>query len=385
MKTYNITRSALFAIILSTISSQLSTIFAQGSLTPPGAPAAAMKSLDQVEARAPISTVPYIISVSGSYYLTTNVTATVSNAIVIAVSGITLDLNGFTISSTTATPTGNAILINGSLRDITIVNGHIRSGVTNNGSGVFSGSGFRNGIYCPGTSPLSTRISGVSVSGCLGEGMNLTLVAGGSVIVDSCAVQTVGGNGIVASVITRSAAADCGSAAIFGDQVSDCRGESVGAGGSSGVYANTVENCRGLSSSGSGIRGYVAQNSYGSGITGIDAVTSAINCYGIGGSGQGIYTQTANNCYGQSASSQGINAQTANNCYGYSSLNRGISVNVANGCSGSSGGGSYGIFATSIASACYGTSASGTGLNAYIAIGCTGSSVSYTYHYNMPP
>ena len=68
------------------------------------------------------------------------------NAITIAANGVTLDLNGFTISSTAASAAGMAILLNSGLSDITIVNGHIRSGVTNNGSGVYSGSGFGYGI-----------------------------------------------------------------------------------------------------------------------------------------------------------------------------------------------------------------------------------------------
>jgi len=51
-------KNRLFAFLtlalLSTLNPQLSTVFAQGSLTPPGAPAPMMKSLDQIEARTPI-------------------------------------------------------------------------------------------------------------------------------------------------------------------------------------------------------------------------------------------------------------------------------------------------------------------------------------------
>jgi hypothetical protein len=42
-----------------------------------------MKSLDQIEARTPISSAPFTISAPGSYYLTTNLTTAVSNAILI--------------------------------------------------------------------------------------------------------------------------------------------------------------------------------------------------------------------------------------------------------------------------------------------------------------
>src|SRR5208337_66021 len=90
----------------------LRSAFGQGSLTPPpGAPAPTMKSLDQIEARTPIST-PYTITQPGSYYLTTNLNLTEGDAINIETDGVTLDLNGFTISSTSTT-FGTAILLFG--------------------------------------------------------------------------------------------------------------------------------------------------------------------------------------------------------------------------------------------------------------------------------
>src|ERR1017187_8409666 len=116
---------ALALLALSTLNSQLSTVFAQGSLTPPGAPTPTMKSLDQIEARTPISSVPYTISAPGSYYLTGNLAVSSGTAITITASQVTLDLNGFTLSSTEATPTGTGILLEvGGNSDITIRNGH---------------------------------------------------------------------------------------------------------------------------------------------------------------------------------------------------------------------------------------------------------------------
>ena len=49
---------------------------AQGPLTPPGAPAATMKTLGLLEPRTAISNASYTISQPGSYYLTTNLVAT---------------------------------------------------------------------------------------------------------------------------------------------------------------------------------------------------------------------------------------------------------------------------------------------------------------------
>ena len=64
-----------------------------------------MKTLAQIEPRIPISSAPFTISSSGSYYLTMNLTTTESNAIVIAANGKTPDLGGWTISSTVANVT----------------------------------------------------------------------------------------------------------------------------------------------------------------------------------------------------------------------------------------------------------------------------------------
>ena len=48
-------------------------VMGQGSLTPPGAPGETMKSLEQVEPRTPISSLPYTISESGSYYVVSSI------------------------------------------------------------------------------------------------------------------------------------------------------------------------------------------------------------------------------------------------------------------------------------------------------------------------
>src|ERR1700733_5595894 len=91
----------LALLALSILNLQLSNCFAQGSLTPPGAPAPTMLTLSQVEPRTPISTAPYFITLPGSYYLTTNLMiSSGNNAIVIETNNVTIDLNGFTIFGT---------------------------------------------------------------------------------------------------------------------------------------------------------------------------------------------------------------------------------------------------------------------------------------------
>src|ERR1039458_625653 len=190
-----------FALVLlfSTFNFQPSTCFAQGSLTPPGAPAPTMKTLAQIEPRTPISSVPFTITQPGSYYLTKNLAVTSGNAIVISAEDVTLDLNGFTLSSPEASPAGTGILLNGTKRNIAIRNGFIRGNVTVSG-GTYSGSGFAFGIaYLTEPTPANVRVSGVSVSGCLYNGIDIgrgEVGTGDSTTVESCTVRTVGGYGV---------------------------------------------------------------------------------------------------------------------------------------------------------------------------------------------
>ena len=305
--------------------------FPQGSLTPPpGAPAPTMKSLDQIEARTPISSLPFPITSSGSYYLTKNLSVSSGNAITINSGGVTLDLNGFTLSSTTASAAGYGILITSGLRDITILNGHIRGSVTQSG-GNYSGSGFGYGIAFTGTAPANTLIYHVSVSGCLNDGINPG--ASYSTVVESCTVQTVGGAGIVASAVKASSALECGGVGILGNQISDCWGQSVL---TDGIFGTVVQNCFGSSTGGSGVP-----------------------------SKHGIYAFNAQNCYGEAPNatfgdSAGLLATTAQNCYGTCN-NFGIYATVAANCFGKSTGGSgIGIGGCTIAIAC---TISGSGIS----------------------
>jgi hypothetical protein len=342
------------ALLLSTLNPQLSTDFAQGSLTPPGAPVPTMKSLDQIEARTSIATAPFTITQPGSYYLTTNVSVSGGVAITIATNGVMLDLNGFTIFSTAPGGSGTAILLGAdAARNITIQNGFIQGAVTNNGTGVYNGAGFASGVNYASSAPANIRISGLSISGCLQYG--IYLFNGNSTLVESCTVRTVGNYGILASVIRGSSAADCGGTAIAGDDVSDSRGQSVGGTGISaatiynsqgssvsgtGISGNAVLNCYGTSGNGTGISATTAQNSYGfsSSGTALSVGFLAASCYGhTDGSGYGVYAPaTANTCYGFSGSSDGVNAGIAIGCYGFSNTGVGLRASIGNSSYGSS-------------------------------------------------
>ena len=325
-------------LLLTTVSAcfLLHSAFGQGALTPPGAPAPTMKTLTQIEPRTPIATAPFTISIPGSYYLTTNVTVSSGNAITIAANGVTLDLNGFTISSTAASAAGYGIYLN-SCRNVTISNGHIQGGVTNSGSAVFTGSGFDTGISFSGITP-NVLISKVSISGCLSYGIFLNSDV--SIVVESCTVQTVGLSGISASTIKGCEAADCGGIAIIGNQISDCRGASVGVGGI-GIFAH----------------GFTTDNG------------QAQNCYGSStGSGAGLAASTALNCVGyNTGGGTALSAHTAQNCFGwnYGGTGAGLLAYTAQNCSGFSSGTNYGLVVGYSGQNCFALSTGGSGFNVY--------------------
>ncbi|WP_372807807.1 right-handed parallel beta-helix repeat-containing protein [Pontiella sp.] len=336
---------------------------AQGSLTPPGAPAPTMKTLSQIEARTPISAATTITQ-PGSYYLTAEISVAGGNGITISADEVTLDLNGFTIRSTAVSASGYGIFVNGTRRNIAIANGFIKGGTTWNGSS-FSGAGFNYGIVSFSGSNIT--VSEVVVERCYYSGIYLW--NDGSTAVASCTVRTHSSYGIVADRVESSIALECGSHAISANQVTDCRGSSVLSG--FGISAERVRGSYGRAENGTyGISATTAHDSYGyasstsSSASGISA-TTVVNSYGYGtstaGDARGISASTVNNCYGYGTSTagnaRGIYATTVNNCYGYghcTSTGAGYGIDAESvqnsyGYSGGDGGGAgYGIDAHSV-------------------------------------
>jgi hypothetical protein len=317
---------------------------AQGSLTPPGAPAPSMKSLDQVEARTPIGTVgggtaTLVISSPGSYVLVGNVTVSSGNGIVITTADVTLDLNGFTLTSTAATANGNGVNIPFLIDNITIRNGHIRSSTTWD-VGAFTGRGFANGIYFTGT------------HNALVEGITVTRVAQNGILLDNdftnttirnCSVYLCGNIGLSASLVSDSSAAVCGSSGIKADNVVNSTGKNV-AGSGDGIAAKDVSNSYGESTnpnSGVGIYADNVTNSSGKSIAGMGilAVHNATNCCGTSDSYIGLKADNATNCYGATTSGpRGLLAYTASFCKGENAADAlAIAADIAIGCSATSG------------------------------------------------
>jgi hypothetical protein len=161
--------------------------FAQGNLTPPGPPAPAMKTLQQIEPRIDVQTLPgdpndlYIITNSGSYYLTTNIVGVSGKyGILIDAANVSLDLNGFTLIGVPSSFVGISGTAN--VRSLTIRNGTIR----NWGS---------VGLQAPG----GLEVSHVYVSGNSGFGIS----AGGNSLIRDCASISNSSTGILAGSGSR--------------------------------------------------------------------------------------------------------------------------------------------------------------------------------------
>ncbi|HEV7926815.1 MAG TPA: right-handed parallel beta-helix repeat-containing protein [Verrucomicrobiae bacterium] len=215
---------------------QPSSLHAQGALTPAGAPASTMKSLDQIEPRTPVDAVhtpgflniQYAITQPGSYYLTGNITS-VSNqsGIFIQTNDVTLDLNGFEMIGNSGYP--DAIDVSSLVvRNTVIRNGSLRNWDT--------GVAALNG-YC--------ELDHVRVYGCTNYGFDL----GDHCTVKNCTAVNNGADG----------GADNGKAIQLGNGcvVTDCL-VSTNAEGISGGSDCVISGCIVISNQGEGV--YLADN-----------------------------------------------------------------------------------------------------------------------------
>ena len=236
--------------VLSTLNPQLSTVFAQGSLIPPGPPGPTMRTLEQIEPRTPISSLPFTISQPGSYYMTTNLTSLAGNGIIIAANGVTVDLMGFELVGTNSEFEVSGVFVSGTRTNITVRNGTVR--------GWKNGVNVANAIY---SSASDLHLSGNSGNGLLGghgvllrncfatkNGSGL-VVSNGSLVVNCVARENRGGFGILAG--EASTVSDCVARSNFfggiqvgvGCTVVNC---TVTAGNSTGISAgdgSTISRC----------------------------------------------------------------------------------------------------------------------------------------------
>lgn len=315
-----------FGLSVATFLVFASAALGQGPLTPPGPPGPMFKTLQQIEPRTPISSLPFTITNAGSYYLTTNLTATpgVTDGIMIAAHDVSLDLNGFALVG--ASNSHNGIAAIGIRTNITIRNGTVRNWtgigvfmndahdgileklrVSNNGSSPLDGgivvhTGFRvidctvndnmgygivaryhaniSGSTATGNSSYGIFANRATIQGCAANGNRSGIVADRGCTVSSCTATENQGDGILAGpgcTISECTATDNlvnGIVAGSGSAVSDCTaidnaGDGIVAGAGSSVMGCTARSNEGdgiSAAAGSTIRDCTATENTGDGI-----------------------------------------------------------------------------------------------------------------------
>jgi parallel beta-helix repeat protein len=305
------------------------SVFAQGSLTPPGAPGATMKTMDQldiaiagvsnvvsqvsntvsqvksdvaqvsnavsevnnaveqVESRIDLATVAgdaayhHIISQPGSYYLSGNLAVTNPSGISITATNVTLDLNGFTIFRCSGTG-GDGICMGSTGDQTTLRNGHI--------------SGFQYGVNASNFAD-SPCLLNLTVSQCSSCGI---YAAGSGVRIVDCIATRNSGIGI--SVGAGASLSGCtasynqgiwGISASYGASLSGCT--ACYNQGNRGIYAgsgSTLSGCSAFYNTGSGSFSYGIHAVLGSVVMGCSAYyNSNTNSPSSSSQGVGIYVE----------------------------------------------------------------------------------------------
>jgi hypothetical protein len=338
-------------------------LYAQGPLAPPAGPAPTMKSLDQVEPRTPISSLPYTISESGSYYFTGNLhfeEDSLSTAIRISAGGhVKLDLMGLTLSSSGAVSGDGITISNLHVGSVTVCNGSIegKSTVALSGDPVtwtVNAAGFTTGIN--GASSKNASFKDLSISGTrltgLFSGANAKIMNvscrnnGGSGIfanegsVTSCTAFQNGATGIFAinGSVTNSTASengDTGITAVLGT-VTSCNTHSNGATGIS-AYRGSVTSCTVSQNGGIGIiatEGSVtnstASENGDKGITAVLGTVTSCNTHSNGATGISAYRGSVTSCTASENGGVGIYGTegSVTNCA--ASSNTGYDISASN-------------------------------------------------------
>ena len=233
-------RIVLVMLTLLLVFSRQPSAFSQGSLTPPGPPAPTMKTLDQIEPRMPVSSLPVTITNPGSYYLTGNLTGIAgANGITIAANDVSLDLNGFALIGVGGSQDGIGYTGFGTQTNLTVRNGTIRN---------WGGSGIRVLFFYN----CQFRDLMIETNGAGG------LLAGNNSIIHHCQAIQNGGEGIDGafdSLITECVALDNTADGIHAGQVI-VRNSGASYNGGAGIYVYTgsqVVHCQALNNTLDGI------------------------------------------------------------------------------------------------------------------------------------
>jgi len=323
--------------------------FGQGSLTPPGAPAPTMKTLDEldasvtavsnavenIEARIDLATVggdsshDYFIFARGSYYLSSNIVVSKDVGIYVQAAGVSIDLNGFTITRTT--PGGTGIYFRNGSDGSTLKNGTLR--------------GFEKGVYCEAN---AMSLENLVVSECSLYGIS----TGISATLKSCRAVNNSGYGMSAgagSTIENCIAENNGGISGFsfsvGCSVSDCIARNNAGNGIMASFGSTLTRCVAAENSSSGFNaqddciliGCTSRDNQANGFS-ISSGCSLTDCSTIENGWRGLYSTGTGNltgCLAKGNDGTGLYLQSG------SSLKD---------CTATGNGGQYGIFVSSAGS-----------------------------------
>lgn len=197
---------------------------AQGPLTPGAAPAPTMRTLDEMEPRGMIKTVPWVITQSGSYYFITNLICAAAgiDGITVLADDVTIDMRGFTLYGP-GKSSGNGIRC--TYKNLTVHNGRV--------------------VGWLGPDPLGSNTAGISVSGKAAVIRDVTAQDNDfGVVVSACArLETV------AALDNASAGISAGHTCVL----EACRALGNGGDGISATDADVIAQCTARGNAGNGI------------------------------------------------------------------------------------------------------------------------------------